>query len=137
VLRHLAERLIAAFPESDVVVARTGGEEFGLILRDYDEISTMIRTEAFREALEAEPIVCAGIEVPVTVSIGVGSFHADRDIDDDGFYGAVDVALYAAKQQGRNRVVSVSMLEPGLIARRNIGRTSQPPRPRPRMQRNA
>ena len=137
VLRHLAERLSAAFPEPDVVVARTGGEEFGLILRDYDEISTMIRTEAFREALEAEPVVCAGIEVPVTVSIGVGSFHAERDIDDDGFYGAVDVALYAAKQQGRNRIVSVSMLEPGLIARRNIGRSSQPPRPRPRTQRDA
>lgn len=140
VLRHLAERLRAAFPEPDVVVARTGGEEFGLILRDYDEISTMIRTDAFREALEAEPVVCAGIAVPVSVSIGVGSFHAERDINDDGFYGAVDVALYAAKQQGRNRVVSVSMLEPGLIARRSMGRVTKPVQPsqaRPGMPRDA
>jgi diguanylate cyclase (GGDEF)-like protein len=140
VLRHLAERLKTAFPEPDVVVARTGGEEFGLILRDYDEISTMIRAETFREALQAEPVVCAGIEIPLTVSIGVGSFHAERDIDDDGFYGAVDVALYAAKQQGRNRVVSVSMLEPGLIARRSMGRSAQPlkpPQTRPRTPRNA
>jgi diguanylate cyclase len=112
VLRHFARRLEAMFADDDVMVARTGGEEFGLIMRDIDEISSMIRVESFRESLEAAPIVCAGIVLPVRVSIGVGSFHAECHRDDDGLYGAVDVALYAAKQQGRNRVVSVSMLSP-------------------------
>ena len=110
VLRHLARRLEAAFSGADVMVARTGGEEFGLILRDVDEVQAMIRVEGFREALHASPIVCAGIEVPVTVSIGVGRFDRDRHRDDDGLYGAVDFAMYAAKQQGRNRVVTISML---------------------------
>jgi diguanylate cyclase len=110
VLKHLARRLESSFANEDVMVARTGGEEFGLILSNADEISAMIRVESFRESLEATPIVCAGLLLPVRVSIGVGSFHADRHRDDDGLYGAVDVALYAAKQQGRNRVVSVSML---------------------------
>ena len=110
VLRHLARRLETAFGGSDVMVARTGGEEFGLVLRDVDEISAMIRVEAFREALQGKPIVCAGLEVPVTVSIGVGRFDAASHRDDDGLYGAVDVAMYAAKQQGRNCVVSISML---------------------------
>ena len=110
VLRHLATRLQSAFRGSDVVVARTGGEEFGLILRDADEVSTMIRVDAFREALQASPIVCAGISVPVTVSIGVGRFDVDSHRDDDGLYGAVDMAMYAAKQQGRNRVVAISMI---------------------------
>lgn len=110
VLRHLARRLESIFSRSDVMVARTGGEEFALILRDVDEVEATIRVEAFREALHAKPIVCAGITVPVTVSIGVGRFDAETHRDDDGLYGAVDVAMYAAKQQGRNRVVSVSML---------------------------
>ena len=70
----------------------------------------MIRVEAFREALQARPIVCAGIAVPVTVSIGVGRFDAESHRDDDGLYGAVDLAMYAAKQQGRNRVVTISMI---------------------------
>ena len=110
VLKHLARRLEAAFSESDVMVARTGGEEFALILSDVDEVSAMIRAEGFREALQAEPIICAGIAVPITVSIGVGRFDAESHRDDDGLYGAVDLAMYAAKQQGRNRVVSVSMI---------------------------
>ena len=112
VLKHLARRLESAFNGNDVLVARTGGEEFGLIFRDADEVATMIRVEAFRESLESSPVVCAGLKLSVALSIGVGSFHAERHRDDDGLYGAVDVALYAAKQQGRNRVVSVSMLQP-------------------------
>ncbi len=110
VLKHLARRLECAFSTDDVLVARTGGEEFGLILRDTDEVEATIRMQVFREALEAHPITCAGLSLPITVSIGVGSFTATRDRDDDGLYKAVDVALYAAKQQGRNRVVAVSML---------------------------
>lgn len=130
VLRRLARKLHRMFSADDVMVARIGGEEFALILRDVDEVSATIRAEAFREALEAQPIACAGINVPVTVSMGVGSFHAARDRDDDGFYAAVDVALYAAKQQGRNRVVSISMLEPGRIrARRGHGAVDAAPTP--------
>src|SRR5690606_15833157 len=70
VLKHLASRLQSAFRGSDMMVARIGGEEFGLILRDVDEVSATIRVEAFREALQTSPIVCAGIPVPVTISIG-------------------------------------------------------------------
>lgn len=119
VLKHLARRLDAAFKGNDVLVARTGGEEFGLIFRDTDEVSAMIRVEAFREALASNPVVCAGLKLPITLSMGVGSFHAERHRDDDGLYGAVDVALYAAKQQGRNRVVAVSMLQPAAAPTRD------------------
>ncbi len=120
VLKHLARRLDAAFKGNDVLVARTGGEEFGLIFRDTDEVAAMIRVEAFRESLASNPVVCAGLRLPVTLSMGVGSFHAERHRDDDGLYGAVDVALYAAKQQGRNRVVAVSMLQPAATPARDV-----------------
>lgn len=127
VLKHLARRLETAFSGPDVMVARTGGEEFGLILRDADEVEAMVRVEAFREALHAKPVICAGIAVPVTVSIGVGRFDADSHRDDDGLYGVVDVAMYAAKQQGRNRVVAVSMVSSITAADRSalVGALSQ------------
>lgn len=119
VLKHLASRLGSAFKGDDVLVARIGGEEFGLILRDADEVVATVRMQDFRESLESQPIICAGMTLPITVSIGVGGFNAERDRDDDGIYGAVDVALYAAKQQGRNRVVAVSMLAPRAAKRRD------------------
>ena len=125
VLKHLARRLESAFSGDDVMVARTGGEEFGLILRDTDEVRATIRLEVFRESLESRPITSAGLSLPIRVSIGVGSFNAERDRNDDGLYGAVDVALYAAKQQGRNRVVAVSMVMPEATEQRaemNAGR---------------
>ncbi len=120
VLKHLARRLESAFSRDGIMVARTGGEEFGLILRDTDEVVATVWMQEFRESLESEPIICAGLTLPITASIGVGSFKAERDRDDDGLYGAVDVALYAAKQQGRNRVVAVSMVAPGSPPRREV-----------------
>ncbi|HET9033574.1 MAG TPA: GGDEF domain-containing protein [Dokdonella sp.] len=119
VLKHLARRLERAFCGEDVLIARTGGEEFGLIFRDTDEVVATVRAEAFRESLDAQPIICAGLSLSIKVSIGVGSFNAERDSNDDDLYGAVDVALYAAKQQGRNRVVAVSMLTPDSTERRS------------------
>lgn len=116
VLRILAGKLALSFRDDDCLVSRTGGEEFGLILRDYDEVSAMLRVEAFRAELAAQPLECEGVEMPVTVSIGVGSFNPARHRNDDDLYGDVDVALYAAKLQGRNRVVSVSMLGQDSIA---------------------
>lgn len=116
VLRQLAGRLALAFEGGDFLVSRTGGEEFGLILRDHDEVSAMLRVDEFHAALGAQPLECDGIEVAVTVSIGVGSFNRSRHHGDDDLYGDVDIALYAAKLQGRNRVVSVSMLGLDLVA---------------------
>jgi PleD family two-component response regulator len=40
----------------------------------------------------------------VTVSIGLGTFDSASHGDGDGLYRAVDLALYEAKGQGRNRV---------------------------------
>ena len=128
VLRQLAGRLELAFEGGDFLVSRTGGEEFGLILRDCDEVSAMLRVEKFRAALGAQPLECDGIEVPVTVSIGVGSFNRARHRSDDDLYGDVDIALYAAKLQGRNRVVSVSMLSQDSVAdtgTERLGRLTQ------------
>jgi diguanylate cyclase (GGDEF)-like protein len=110
-LRRFAERLRGEFGEPGMLVARTGGEEFALIATGMSEEVAMFRADAFRLAMAADALQIAGLQVPLTVSIGVGSFDLPLHRNDDGLYGAVDVALYAAKQQGRNRVVSVGLLD--------------------------
>lgn len=108
VLREFGRRVRAAFTEPDWLLARTGGEEFAIVLPDSDEASAVVLAEAFREDIEAQPITGAGMQIPITVSIGVGTFNATIHGNEDGLYAAVDVALYAAKERGRNRVVAAS-----------------------------
>jgi diguanylate cyclase (GGDEF)-like protein len=71
----------------------------------------LARAEALREDLAREPLSCAGQRIPVTVSIGVGAFEPARHGDADGLYRAVDLALYAAKDRGRNRVQALVTAE--------------------------
>lgn len=110
-LKRFAERLRNSFSGPDMLMARTGGEEFAVIATGVGEDAAVELADAFRAAVAGEALEIAGLQVPLTVSIGVGQFDAALHRNDDGLYGAVDVALYAAKQQGRNRVVSVSRLD--------------------------
>lgn len=110
-LAGLAERLQKAFAGSDALLARLGGEEFGILLRGGSEQAAMARAEAFRQDLAAAPLHFESERLAVTVSVGVGVFDAARDGDGDGLYREVDQALYRAKDLGRNRVQRVVSAE--------------------------
>lgn len=92
------------------VVARFGGEEFALLLPDTNESSAAVFGKRCRAAIE-------GLQIPharsscsdfVTASVGVGTVIPPFDSDAVHFCDAVDKLLYAAKQDGRNRVRSTS-----------------------------
>jgi diguanylate cyclase (GGDEF)-like protein/PAS domain S-box-containing protein len=84
-------------------VVRWGGEEFLLILPDTGAFAAMIAAERIRAAVAATQIAAPDDTViNVTVSIGV-ALPADSDTDE--LLRRSDVALYAAKQGGRDRVV--------------------------------
>jgi diguanylate cyclase (GGDEF)-like protein len=69
--------------------------------------------ERLRQVVADTPFcVGEGLEIPVTISIGVASRHGDGDAPDI-LLARADEALYEAKRQGRNRVE----LEPGASAR--------------------
>jgi diguanylate cyclase (GGDEF)-like protein len=85
-------------------VIRYGGEEFLIILVDSaGEVADRV-AENIRVAVENLKVQVAGIMLQKTISIGISDFPTDSDT----FWQAVkfaDVALYQAKDQGRNRVI--------------------------------
>ena len=98
----MARRLQDLFDQPGDVVARLGGEEFGVVL-DAPEDVALGRAEVFRKALESEALAFADNHSVVTVSIGCGEFDPARHADADALYLEVDAALYRSKLSGRNR----------------------------------
>jgi diguanylate cyclase (GGDEF)-like protein len=111
VLRTVAGRIKAELRLSDAL-GRFGGEEFVVLLIDTELPEATIVAERIRQSV-AEPAVVLsdGTALDVTVSIGVATLGEDPagetiDSTAQSFLARADHALYAAKQNGRNRVVA-------------------------------
>ncbi|GJE60377.1 PleD family two-component system response regulator [Methylobacterium trifolii] len=104
VLRTFAERVRLHTRTIDIV-ARYGGEEVVIILPDAGLGEAQVIAERIRERIEATPfsIQRASRTIPVTVSIGVAVRQA-TDTGPADMLKRADVALYRAKDSGRNRV---------------------------------
>ena len=101
VLIEVARRMRAALRDVDSI-GRYGGEEFLLILNGANlEIARHV-TERIREHVAAQPINMQGLEVKVTLSLGVSVAKPDEPADE--LISRADKALYAAKSAGRNQV---------------------------------
>lgn len=103
VLKALSNVLKQSVRASDLVI-RYGGEEFLIILLDSQGDAAMQVAENIRVAVEGLKVQVAGIVLQKTISIGISDFPTDSDT----FWQAVkfaDVALYQAKEKGRNRVI--------------------------------
>ena len=103
VLKALSTVLKRSVRASDLVI-RYGGEEFLIILIDSGGEAAEQVAENIRVAVEELKVQVAGIVLQKTISIGISDFPTDSDT----FWQAVkfaDVALYQAKERGRNRVI--------------------------------
>jgi diguanylate cyclase (GGDEF)-like protein/putative nucleotidyltransferase with HDIG domain len=96
-------------------LARVGGEEFALILPDTDRHSAFVIAERLRDAVRGE---FAGDTVSITMSFGVAG-HPDDAETAGSLLRAADAALFAAKENGRDRSVlhSTSLRGAGREAR--------------------
>jgi diguanylate cyclase len=95
--------VIRANVRRDVFVARAGGEEFALIIDGNTAEEVMGIAERIRRTLEATPFKNSRTRVnygPVTVSMGV--CMASNAEDAGELYSRTDIALYCAKNAGRN-----------------------------------
>jgi diguanylate cyclase (GGDEF)-like protein len=87
------------------LAARIGGEEFAVLLPGTDASGAGALAESLRDATADLVVAANGAEVRVTASFGVASFPQTHAADE--LLAAADLALYSAKRQGKNRVVSV------------------------------
>jgi diguanylate cyclase (GGDEF)-like protein len=104
VLRQVAD-IITRLCRSSDVIARTGGEEFLLVLPETDLDSARILAERIREAIGERPLLVDSQRIGITVSLGVSSVVGDLNLDELSL--EADRAMYLAKRGGRNRVASV------------------------------
>ncbi|MEV4708478.1 diguanylate cyclase [Actinoplanes sp. NPDC049316] len=101
VIREVAQRVAESVRSSDVL-GRYGGEEFAVILPDLGDQGPDL-AERIRHAVAATPVPTRGGPLPVTVSVGITHLHPDDD-GLDQVLARADLALYRAKEGGRNRV---------------------------------
>lgn len=102
VLKAVAESLHKSKRSSDIA-GRLGGEEFALILPEATLDQAVAAAERYRALIARRPVIALGRQVSVTVSVGVGVAEAGMGGFEDLLRRA-DVALYEAKNSGRNRV---------------------------------
>ena len=86
------------------IVCRYGGEEFLLVLPNTDISAAAEIAERLRRDFENSAISFAGFQINATTSCGISEFPSDGETEEK-VLAAADLALYAAKERGRNRVV--------------------------------
>jgi diguanylate cyclase (GGDEF)-like protein len=104
VLARFAELVRSCLRKEDLL-ARYGGEEFVVLLPGTTQPDAAGLAERIRGQVEKTRLHAGNDDVRVTVSVGVAGEKGEQLPSLDGILGHADQALYAAKAQGRNRVV--------------------------------
>jgi diguanylate cyclase (GGDEF)-like protein len=102
VLREVADALTFSVRATDKV-SRFGGEEFVVLLREVDVAETSVVATKLRKAIETLTVAHGDDTIKVTASIGA-AVVADVDTDILTLIERADLALYLAKNEGRNCV---------------------------------
>jgi diguanylate cyclase (GGDEF)-like protein len=101
VLQNIAERLHAATGATGLL-ARLGGDEFTVLLENVQSSDEVESRAAQIVATLQEPLIVDGRVLTTSASVGA-SLYPDHATDAEGLLRAADVALFRAKELGRNR----------------------------------
>lgn len=107
-LAHFAHVAQATMRTTDLF-ARMGGEEFCLVLADAGEDEAMLAAERIRHACAVAPAVLDNVPVTYTLSAGVAAGPLAAGAFET-LVRCADIALYQAKERGRDRVECYSQL---------------------------
>jgi diguanylate cyclase (GGDEF)-like protein len=108
-LKRASQDLARHLRKSDVF-ARTGGEEFGILLPETNHPDALSLASRILREVEKRPLPVQGHE-HITVSAGVASVAGGTSITWEAFTKAADDALYDAKHNGRNCVSSADTID--------------------------
>jgi two-component system cell cycle response regulator len=105
VLKEFSQRISKGIRGVDLA-CRMGGEEFVVAMPEINLSLSYMIAERLRTAIASRPFICCGgsLALDITVSIGISSLAHETD-KAEVLLKRADVALYQAKDDGRNRVV--------------------------------
>jgi diguanylate cyclase (GGDEF)-like protein len=101
-LKTIARRIMGCLRDSDTV-ARMGGDEFVLLLRDLEDVGQALHTVQRVADAVSQPIQLGAREVTVTCSVGCSAYPTDG-VEADDLLKFADCAMYRAKEAGRNNM---------------------------------
>lgn len=103
ILKEVAYLILQTFRKTDLVF-RYGGEEFTVVITETPLEKAVIPLERLRKLIEEHVFRHNGIQINITISIGVSEVYENTDSVHKLFEDA-DRALYKAKENGRNRIM--------------------------------
>jgi len=106
-LVHIAQLMKKCTREGDLP-ARLGGDEFVIYIKDCGPKSLQRVAENLRKAVQDNPIVWAGQEIKLTLSVGTVNHEADGKVTLTELLKFADEAMYDSKENGRNHVSAYS-----------------------------
>jgi diguanylate cyclase (GGDEF)-like protein len=103
VLKGVSEAIQNSIRDCDFA-ARYGGDEFAVVLPETELKGAAMAAERMRKAVEDLEIATNGIDIDVSISIGVTCYHTLADKKDKSeIISEADKALYKSKKKGRNK----------------------------------
>jgi len=101
ILKFFAQNIQKILRADDIFV-RFGGEEFVILLPKVSVDESLIVAEKIRLSVEQNHYQIKGVDIPMTVSIGASQYLHHEPLEK--LISRADLALYSAKEKGRNQV---------------------------------
>ncbi len=105
-LKHVARMIKSELRTIDIAV-RYGGEEIVVVLPETGKIDAFVVGERIRERVERTRLDYKGQNISLTISGGIASFPIDAT-DTENLIKNSDIAVYKAKETGKNNIVIFS-----------------------------
>ena len=112
VLKHIALNLQSCLASESDHIARYGGEEFAIIMPSTSLDGAKLFGERLRAAISSTKINCNGKFIGITMSFGIVSLENNVRPDVESLIKMADVALYEAKNSGRNKCCCYQGINP-------------------------
>ncbi len=103
ILQKVSGFISQMLPET-AFFARVGGEEFVIIFENFEPDKASVLADQLRSKIERETIPFQQKQIKVTMSAGLTNFRSDDSFG--SLYERADLALYKAKEKGRNICIS-------------------------------